>query len=416
MRVLRSSIIAASLLVGAAAHAGEYKLAPGDVLDFAVAGSPDLRKSVPIDPDGTISLPLVGEVAAGGRTLADLRGELRSLIGQKEVAQRAPGSPRGATFVIWPDQVSLTVSEFRPVYLNGDVAKPGEQKFKPGLTIRQALSMAGGYDILRFRMDNPYIESSQLRGDYETAWIDYAREQARLARVQRELGPDSPLASTTTLSPPLSAELLGRIRGTEASLLKTRTDDYERKKVHYRNLLAQQDTDVATLERERTVEVGAAQRDEDELNRVAGLNKLGTLPITRVVDERRLSLFSASRALQTGVALERAKTEREMTRRQAESVDADRRKDLLTEAQDTQTKLESIRNRIQAIGDKLSYVGALRTQLARGWSESPKLMLFRSGAPASDATEETELQPGDVVEVSLRTDLGAAPVKPTAMR
>ena len=42
--------------------------------------------------------------------------------------------------------------EQRPVYLNGDVSRPGEQRYRLGLTVRQTIALAGGYDIMRFRM------------------------------------------------------------------------------------------------------------------------------------------------------------------------------------------------------------------------------------------------------------------------
>jgi polysaccharide export outer membrane protein len=42
--------------------------------------------------------------------------------------------------------------EQRPVYLNGDVSRPGEQRYRLGLTVRQAIALAGGYHIMRFRM------------------------------------------------------------------------------------------------------------------------------------------------------------------------------------------------------------------------------------------------------------------------
>ena len=397
--------------------AAEYKLTAGDVLDFAVAGSPDLRQSVPIDMDGTVSLPLVGEVMAAGRSLPELRAAVRQQIAQKEVPQRTPGSPRGATDVIWPDQVSLAVSEYHPIYVNGDVAKPGEQKFKPGMTVRQALSLAGGYDVLRFRMDNPFIESSQLRGDYEAAWIDYAREQARLSRLHAELGSDAPTpAADAKLNPPLPADLLGRIRDTEASLLKVRNADYEKQKSHYTLLLAQQDTNITSLAQAHDTEASGTQYDQDEFNRVNGLYKQGTLPMVRVVEARRLMLLSATQALQSQVELDHAKTEREVTRRQGETIDDNRRKDLFSAAQDSQTKLADIRARIQSIGDKLLYVGALKTQLGQGAGEQPRLTLFRTGQPAAAVAQDAALQPGDVVDVALRADQSGMAASAPAMR
>ena len=384
----------------------EYRLRTGDVLELSVAGAPDLRQRAPVGLDGSVSLPLIGEVDAAGRSVADLRAEVRARAARKEFRQRATSTRGVEPDAIAPDEVTLSIAEYRPVYLNGDVAKPGEYRFQPGLTVRKALSLAGGYDILRFRMENPFLAAADLRGAYEAAWIDYAREEARLSRVRAELqgGADPGPQAPTGRQPPVERGVLNRIRETEAATLRERRDDERRQRVHLTGLLAQNDVNVATLVRRHDTEESGTRYDEDEFKRIDELYHKGTLPMVRVAEARRVMLLSATQALQSGVELERAKTDRETTRRRLESMGSDKRIELLAMEQEGQTKLAAARARIQAIGEKMLYTGALRTQLARGTGGTPDLVLFRGGGAGRPVALDAELEPGDVVEVALRVE------------
>ena len=405
--LLLAASVAAAFLGHRPANAAEYRLRTGDVLEISVAGAPDLRQRAPVGLDGSVSLPLIGEVEAAGRSVADLRAEVRTKVARKEFRQRATSTRGVEPDAIAPDEVTLTIAEYRPVYLNGDVAKPGEYRFQPGLTVRKALSLAGGYDILRFRMQNPFLEAAELRGAYESAWIDYAREDARLSRVRSELksgtGQDGNAEAPEGRPVPVDRAVLAEIRSTEAQTLKERLDDERKQRTHLTSLLAQNDVNIATLVRRHDTEESGTSYDEEEFKRIEDLYRKGTLPMVRVAEARRVMLLSATQALQSGAELERAKTEREATRRQLEALGGGRRIELLAMEQEGQTKLAAIRARIQAISEKMLYTGALRTQLARGTGGTPDLVLFRDGT-GGPVGLDTELQPGDVVEVALRIE------------
>jgi polysaccharide biosynthesis/export protein len=408
-RRFHATLAAISLIAGITAFwprtasADDYKLSAGDVLEFSVAGAPDLQRKVSIGLEGTVSLPLIGEAPAAGVSIAQLRAEVRKLISQKEYRPHENYGGHQNSDVLWPDQITINVAEYRPIYLNGDVSKPGEQKFHPGMTIRQALSLAGGYDILRFRMDNPFLEAAELRSAYESAWIDYAREQARLARLRSELDAKAAAADSEAATP-LPAELATRIRDAEQNYRRLHEGDFAKQRDHLKSLIDQQDVNIAALTTRHDTEKDGVQYDETEFKRIESLYKLGTLPMARVAEARRIMLLSATQALQSMVELERAKTERELTRRQSESLVDNRRMELTQSIQDSQTKLAALRTRIQALSEKLVYVGALKTQLARGTGGHPSLVLFRTGQPGKSVGEEAVLQPGDVVEVALHAD------------
>jgi polysaccharide export outer membrane protein len=143
MKTLAISQIAAALLVllcGAASAQtatrteqdppNAYAIGLGDVLEISVWKNPDLSATVPVRPDGRISVPLLGDVQAAGMTPLALKATLTD--GYKEYVT-APG-------------VSVVVKEIhsRKIYVTGEVAHPGTYDLEPRGKLMQALALAGG--------------------------------------------------------------------------------------------------------------------------------------------------------------------------------------------------------------------------------------------------------------------------------
>jgi len=121
------------LTISSPVHAQQvaaYTVKPGDLLLVAVWKEPDLQGPVLVRPDGTFSIPLVGEVDAKGKSVSEL---------QKIVSERL------SKFIADP-VVTISVQEVRgnKVYVIGQVTKPGEFIVNPQVNVMQALSMAGG--------------------------------------------------------------------------------------------------------------------------------------------------------------------------------------------------------------------------------------------------------------------------------
>jgi polysaccharide export outer membrane protein len=117
--------------VPAAGAAGpSYRIGTDDVLTISVWDQKDLEQVVFVRPDGKISLPLVGEIEAGGLTVEQLAARLTTLYSR---------TVRGA-------QVTVSVREIRsrPVFFLGGVVRPGPMQLTQDLTVLQALSAVGG--------------------------------------------------------------------------------------------------------------------------------------------------------------------------------------------------------------------------------------------------------------------------------
>jgi len=108
-----------------------YVIGEGDVLAINVWKEPDLTKTVPVRFDGKISLPLIGEMQAGGRTPSELEGDI---------------SEKLKTYITSP-VVSVLVQEVNSKKFNilGEVAKPGSYSVAVAPTVMDAIAAAGGF-------------------------------------------------------------------------------------------------------------------------------------------------------------------------------------------------------------------------------------------------------------------------------
>jgi polysaccharide biosynthesis/export protein len=110
-----------------------YKIGPLDVLEISVFKVPDLSKTVQVADQGTINLPLVGEIPAAGRTARDVEQELTEKLGKKYLQN---------------PQVTVFVKEYNSqrVTVEGAVEKPGVFPIQGRMTLIQALALAQGLD------------------------------------------------------------------------------------------------------------------------------------------------------------------------------------------------------------------------------------------------------------------------------
>jgi protein involved in polysaccharide export with SLBB domain len=112
-----------------ATSGGALKLQGGDKIKVIVFGEEHLTGEYEIDPAGDVSLPLAGTVHAAGLTKPEL---------EKALAKKFSGE------YLRNPKVTVDIASFRPFYVLGEVAKPGEQPYKSGLNVMSALAVAGG--------------------------------------------------------------------------------------------------------------------------------------------------------------------------------------------------------------------------------------------------------------------------------
>jgi polysaccharide biosynthesis/export protein len=114
-----------------------YRIGREDVLDVSVWRDPDLSRTVPVRPDGFISLPMAGEVEAAGKTPTELEALLRERL---------------RPYVQEP-KLTVIVREVNStrVFVTGEVARPGAYPIRGRMSVLQAIAVAGGFSEFAHR-------------------------------------------------------------------------------------------------------------------------------------------------------------------------------------------------------------------------------------------------------------------------
>ncbi len=135
----------------------EYRIGREDLLDVSVWRDPDLSRVVPVRPDGNISLPLLGELRAEGKTAAALAEEIAS----------------GLRSYVQEPRVSVIVREVNAprFFVIGEVPHPGGFPLRGRTTVLQALALAGGPNEYADRGDIVVLRSGSASDRY---FVDYA--------------------------------------------------------------------------------------------------------------------------------------------------------------------------------------------------------------------------------------------------
>jgi polysaccharide biosynthesis/export protein len=138
----------------------EYIIGPEDVLEITVWRNADLSKVVQVRPDGRISLPLIGDVTAVGKTPTQLTAEISAKL--KEYKE----SP----------SVAIVIREVNSyaIFVLGEVGKPGKYPLKSKTTLLQGITMAGGFTAIAarnklvvFRFSDSGNGSEKMKASYD---------------------------------------------------------------------------------------------------------------------------------------------------------------------------------------------------------------------------------------------------------
>jgi polysaccharide export outer membrane protein len=138
----------------------DYIIGPEDVLEISVWRNSDLSKSVTVRPDGRISLPLIGDVAAVGKTATQLADAIAERL--KEYKENP--------------QVSIVITQVNSYafYLLGEVNKPAKYPLKSKTTLLQAITLASGFTqtaarnkIVVFRFGENGSKDIKIRASYD---------------------------------------------------------------------------------------------------------------------------------------------------------------------------------------------------------------------------------------------------------
>lgn len=133
------------------AAAGPYRLGPGDVVRLITYQEDALTAEFRVSDSGTIALPLLGAMRAAGLTTDALSAAVSKALVEKNL-------------LIAPS-VAAEIVTYRPIFVLGEVSKPGEYPYQPGMTMVTAAAVAGGFT---YRAIESYASVVRTRGGSAT--------------------------------------------------------------------------------------------------------------------------------------------------------------------------------------------------------------------------------------------------------
>lgn len=397
---LPAMALALALCAAGAATAAEppagvvqsYALGIGDTVAVTVFGRADLTGQFPIGPDSAIRLPLLGPVPAAGRTRQELAEDIHQQLGK---------------VLAYDAQVTVDVALYQPVYVIGDVVRPGEQVFLAGLTALKAYARAGGTPTV-FQTQNSNGQATATataERDLRLAQTDLFAWALRRAGLDAALSGSERIQLPPELEPlketPLITELLAR----ETALLISDRQALATARTLGERQKDQLDLEIEALQGEKKALAEQHKFIEAELGNMETLQKKGLTTNQRLIDmqqlksglqadEHRLTSFM-SRARQSQVSIEinlQQQSDGWRRERQLARITA------ASEVERARARMEGARLQLAALGQVSAADIALgRTQLSFQVTRAGP-----GGVQIINADGHTPLLPGDVLEVHLR--------------
>lgn len=108
---------------------GSYALGEGDQIAIQVFDEPDLTMDALVGGSGAINYSYLGDIKVAGKTAVELEQHITSLLSDG--------------YLVNPS-VNISIKQYRPFYISGEVKSPGSYPFQPGLTLNRAIALAGG--------------------------------------------------------------------------------------------------------------------------------------------------------------------------------------------------------------------------------------------------------------------------------
>ena len=380
-------------MVPATAKAGDYKLGITDRVKIKVQEWPDLDGVYTVTPDGTVSLPLIGNINVVGRHLSDLAQDISDRL-----QRRSAGSERALA--------AVEIAQYRPFAITGDVQHPGEYPYRPGLTVIEAVSIAGGYyrpELGLLRLGRDVVTAN---GEIRTQSVKLNQLLAREARLSAGLDGRDNITLPPELAPKKDDPKIVAIMKNEQATLALENDVKRADREAYERIKSLYENEIGTL-RGQIEALGQEQSSIDtQLKQMRSMAARGlALAPTMFALERSLGQVN-SQQMSAQTAVVRAQesitlAEQKVTQAQQERDRVDR-KDLQQTRDEIAETRAKIRTQTQLLHEAQTGAPAeARERLSENDDRDDFTILRRDGDTIREvaANETTLVEPDDIIKI-----------------
>lgn len=386
--------LALAALGPARASAAEYELGVQDRVRITVVEwtLDEMRSPISgeyvVGPGGDIFLPLLGAVPALGKPVSELSGEVSQLLAAKLGLSKLPST-------------SVEIVQFRPFYIIGEITNAGEFAYRPGMTVLQAVSLAGGFPkpaTSRLQAERDLIGERSTIAASQSALDGLL---ARQARLQAELAGNETIAFPEAMLARRKEPEIARALSAEETIFAARRSAAAlgvRSEVELQSMLSRE---KEALDRHAEALKRQVATSQEQLDTVRRMRDRGLSSPTRELDLDRLLAEAQSKLIE--VEKQRVRSDREFSllRDENQRNRASLRQQVANEIGETTARIEDLRNRARA---SQSLIDLTRLQTAP--DATPRYRIVRDdpdsegGVIELAADERTRIRPGDVVKVA----------------
>ncbi len=346
-----------------------------------------------VSADGVLSLPFAGRIMAEGLET----GALADAI--------ADSLARNMGLVQRPD-VAVEVVRFRPFYILGDVAKPGEYPYRPGLNVLEAVSVAGGLPVEADGLSRVGREIVAGRGDLDQLALSRVSLLARQARLRAEAEGAETVGFPAELTAPGANGVAAAMMEQERTLFQARRGGLDTQLRALDALRGFLDREIDSLGKQLGFLDQRIASMREELGTVSALVDQGLAATPRRMELERSLLQVQSDRLATETSLLRARQEASRTELSILELRNNRATEVANDLREIEPRLGEIKGRMEVadalLGESETAAMRLDGRAARGQP------IYRIVRPAGAgkvtelvADEATEVRPGDTIKVEL---------------
>lgn len=383
------------LLLGAhAVNAEDYRLGISDRLKVKVQEWPDLNGEYTVTPDGMVSLPLIGNINVIGLRLNDLTQEISNRL-----ARRSEGAERPLA--------AAEIVQYRPFSIVGDVQRPGEYPYRPGLTVLQAITVAGGYYRPEigglFRLDR---DVAVAKGDIRTLSIKQTRLLARAARLTALIAKQADFALPSELANQKDNPVIVAIMQSERAALGTAIETANSERAALDEIKELYQHEIASLRGQIEALMQEDGTIQQQLKDMRSLSARGLALMPTLFNLERAAAQIANEKMSMQTAIVRAEENVTLAGHRLRERDLERDRANTRELQQTKDELAEVRGRLKTASDLLAEAEISAPLEARErlmeQGQRPDITLVRKEGDSTReiaADESTLVLPNDVVKV-----------------
>jgi protein involved in polysaccharide export with SLBB domain len=382
------------------ATADDYRLGPQDklrikVVEWRAGGSEYFDWAVfaseySVSASGSVSLPLIGSLLASGRTTEEFATSVAETLQKRAGLSRRP-------------EATVEIVQYRPIYVVGTVQHSGEYPYRPGLTVLQAIGLAGGiFQPAGTESDRVEKDRITAQGAHEAARLEVRRLLVRRSRLAAELDETMQVATPEELRNDAD---VARLVADETAVMKARSEALKSQLLAYSEIRGLFSREVEALEQKIEVQnrqIALARREQQT---VSALVSKGLAVSSREFALERTLADLESKLLDYTTAVLRARQEISKAERSADDLKAERKAKIVADKQDTEAQIDQSRARLATALNLINGTTVPTPELLLDKLPPKPATIFTvvrrigSSTAKSVVDDTATIEPGDVVQV-----------------